>query len=537
MQWAGPSSTFGTNQLNCPTATNVEDTALRSIMSNHSIRDGDYDNDDDVDYDDDDDDTDEEDDEEHNAMKETFIDMCLQVAKDDPQCVNFNEFQYQNEHGTRVRLTDFDAMLLGQSLVGNTHLRFLSLDMTAWPPNHGAPTRTEQVLVDGLTQSRVSTLILGGASQPFQNLLYGNINNRRKLKVQSLDLCTSSVDTAALDIVLRRSDPSPSVPLKMRHPQLLRLSLGYCSLNDSDMLAISRALAENRHLITLVFTHNNITDVGIRYFCQSWNRHSLLRELNLVANEIGPSGAQLLLQTIAQRRSMQSLEIGGNEKIGYQGLAFIGELLPQIGLERLEMEKCVEGSSLIKAKNCPESEAMARSIAEGLRRNKSLKVLNFGANGLGPLGAQLIMQALAGHPSLEGLSFCGDTSIGFAGLKRIGKELPHVKLLGLHLDGTVHSWPNPQTKLARAAGQALLDGVKNNTSMTNVTFQNLIPMWKVPITFLVDLNFKCRPLFSSSALTQSAWPHILAYFDRKKKTGYVFFCLREQPWLVRSGTK
>jgi hypothetical protein len=159
-------------------------------------------------------------------------------------------------------------------------------------------------------------------------------------------------------------------------------------------------------------------------------------------------------------------------------------------------------------------------------------VLCIGANNFGSLGAKLIMLAVAAHPKLSQLSIAFDQSIGLKGLKHIGNILPNTRLTALQVDDAITPWPRPQTKLAMEAGQALLQGVQNCPHLLIFAYDALAPMWLAPIQLFLNLNASCRPLFSSEIITSGVWPHVLARYGSLGKNNHLYFCLREQPWLI-----
>jgi hypothetical protein len=188
------------------------------------------------------------------------------------------------------------------------------------------------------------------------------------------------------------------------------------------------------------------------------------------ANEFGSNGAILLLQAITQRSSVKVLLLNCNESIGHSGIQRMGELLPHVSLTQLELYKCIlTPTSCTKCSQ--ESKDAARSLAIGVRGNTTLELLHIGGNNLGSLGAKLIMQAAAGHPTLQRLFLPNDQSIGLKGLQHIANELPRTKLVFLQLNHVVTPWPMPQTKLAREAGQALLTAVQNSPHLVEFEFE------------------------------------------------------------------
>jgi hypothetical protein len=481
------------------------------------------------------------------ATREEFMDVCFQIARNDAEVDNFNHWLEQRIH-SRFKLDATDIMLLGKSLAGNTHVRLLSVDMTSAYCGNKHVQDAEDALSKGLAESRVEVLGLGRPSRRLQKLLLDSsekyIDNggggRVPCVLMSLEMFDTSVDTRRLSQRLLQIIPVSPSSLhnnigNQHHGQLLlaHLILGHCKLDDTDMLTISLALVGNCSLFTLRLPHNRITNIGIMYFCENWTSDSQINEMDVSWNKFDKKGAVLLLQATTQHPALTTLMMNCNEMIGHEGIALMGEQFPHLLLTHLEMYKSIETSPW----NIQHSAACHRAalaLANGIRGNTTLVTLHIGANNLGSRGAKLIMQAVAAHqPAMQRFSLGFDQSVGLKGLKHIGNELPNTKLEGLQLCGIVGLWPNPQTKLAREAGQALLHGVQNNPYLTRFTFMSLDTMWMTPIEVLLDLNKTCRPLFSDSeAATPAVWPLILAYFAGQGKMSHLYFCLREQPWLM-----
>jgi hypothetical protein len=479
----------------------------------------------------------EEDGEETEKAKEEFMDMCLKIARNDASFVNLDDWFQQERPG--LKLGFHDASFLGSCLAGNTHIKGYTFGLPPSGPSD-AIIRAENAVSDGILKSRLEDLRLVRPSKRLQKILFEDVNKRNGLptSLNTLFVFNSTLEIKAMANRLLRQ-PKLSGQLlatnanNNEHCHLLsHLTLQRCTLNDTDMLTISLALVDNHSLLTLRITQSSITDVGVKYFCQHWNTRSCLREIDMSANKIGASGAILLLTTITQRPSVKAFLLNCNETIGHSGIRRMGELLPHVGLTQLELYKCILTPTSY-TKSSQESKDAARSLAIGLRGNTTLEWLHIGGNNLGSLGAKLIMQAAAGHPTLQRLFLSNDESIGLKGLKHIANQLPRTKLVFLRLNNVVTPWPMPQTKLAREAGQALLTAVQNSPHLVELEFQSLIPMWMAPIQVLIDLNKTCRPLLSNTASAPpSLWPHILANFGGRGLTSYLFFCLREQPWLV-----
>ncbi len=399
----------------------------------------------------------------------------------------------------------------------------------------------ENCILDGLAKSRVEAIRLAGTSPRFQKSLFAVGNHYETTGLPStlrhLDCFKAPVDTRGLaKLLFPLPLDRPLIDIiknskSVHYPQLCTLSLDTCDLDDTDLLTISLALAKNRSLQALRVPDNSITNIGITYFCQNWSNELPRQELNLSENHIGATGAALLLQTVAQRPAMKFLMLRGNAHIGHAGLQLLGSQLPFIGLKHLDLSACVLTPSS-DTKCSRESKDAARSLANGLRSNTLLESLYLADDNLGSLGAKLIMRAVAVHPKMHRLLLACDQSIGLKGLKHIGNKLPNTRLTTLQLDTVATPWPDPQTKLGREAGQALVHGVQNCPHLLIFAHNGLAPMWLAPNELFIDLNTTCRPMFSSESATSALWPFVLAHYGSHGKNNQLYFCLQEQPWLM-----
>ncbi len=310
--------------------------------------------------------------------------------------------------------------------------------------------------------------------------------------------------------------------------------LTLCRISDMEMRLLSRALFTIPGLLDLNLSRNQITDEGIAFLCQCWSDNAPLRELNLATNAFTLIGATLLLRSSTRHAAFCELDIGRNIEIGHFGLDQIGMDLPNIGFTRLQMQQCVKPlAPPSDSHGLATTDAACRLLADGLRRNTTLVELDIGGNWLGATGAQMVMQAISGHPTLMSLYLTSDESIGLVGIKLIGMELAHTNLKKIVLHELIPgAWPIPQTPAALAAGQALLDGVRRNGTLTDFGLWELPSAWDAPIQFYVNWNALCRPLLLSDVVVPAVWPYVLEFFQREDEFSEMYMILREQPWLV-----
>lgn len=260
-------------------------------------------------------------------------------------------------------------------------------------------------------------------------------------------------------------------------------------------------------------------------------RNHSLQYLLFAGNNLHPNGAHALMTALTDRPNMSQLVLIGNKSIGYEGLKQLGEDLAHVTLEELYLDSCVD----TVAKTSPtgaQSEA-CQALAHGLRRNNVLKDLDLANNGIDSMGAQLLIQAIAYHPSLIKLSLAGNPEMGYTGLQLIAQELPRLRLEGLKLGGCVNS-STATDALIKKTGQALLEGVKENVYLLELDLEqaDLSDDCLDEIDFYLEVNNSGRNLIhKSDTFAPTLWCHILANAD--EEVGHIYYFLREQPWLVR----
>ncbi len=474
------------------------------------------------DDDDDDNDGDDNDDDDEDDQKEEFCKTCLRIARNDPTMLDATEWS-MDRYGNRQGWSDYDLFLLGNSLVGNTHLKSLTIENSSFFANVD-PRCGVTALCHGIANSQINSLLVTSMSFPLQILLFHAIKDMASLRRLAVSE-TRMHNNSSLWVTPNRF--------------LEEVSLTNCEISDSTLQTLSQGLFTITPCLSMLdLSSNEISDVGVGFFCQCWNDDLPLRNLNLATNRITSIGATQLLQASTRQAAFRSLDISCNIKIGHDGLEQIGRELPNIGFTDLEVHDCVKPLAWPRdSYEQAAKEAACSSLADGLRHNTSLVTLDIGGNCLGAVGAQMVMQAIAAHPTLEVLHLASDGSVGLLGIKLIGMELAHTNLKEIVLhDLIAFHWPIPQTPAALAAGQALLDGVRRNGTLTEFRLWELPIAWDAPIQFYVNWNALCRPLLRSDVVVPAVWPHVLDFFQREDDFSEMYMIFREQPWLVVSTT-
>jgi hypothetical protein len=442
---------------------------------------------------------------EEEWVRERFIHMCLQLARNDATVLEMNDWS-GDAISCGWKFRDSDLILLGNALVGNTHFQQMDTDLRCHP-SVTPFSRGTKALRDGIAHSHLRELQFSNVYRPVQEMLFEGV--ALSPSVQHFEISeTASVNTRALSKHLLTSSSqheSPStnhiiMPIKPLPAHnnvccVTHLCLKYCNLNDMDMLAFSLGFAGNRSLLSLSFEHNLITNVGVMYFCQHWTDDSPLQTLDLSWNMIGTKQA-----------TMPST---------YSHL----------------QQHPIRGSTTAKTLRDTRDNAWW-ALKRGLERHAALRSLNVSSNKMGAAGAILLLEAAASHPSLDTLDLSLDVSVGIEGLLKVALEIPSTKLKRLHLDWTSLPLHEPKPEMVQQVGQALVAAVQRNWYMTEFASFELNRQWRDPIDFFLDLNQTCRPLLTRNDWSASVWPYTLAHYGRNGKMSHAYFALREQPWLV-----
>ncbi|TRZ17377.1 hypothetical protein HGM15179_009736 [Zosterops borbonicus] len=175
--------------------------------------------------------------------------------------------------------------------------------------------------------------------------------------------------------------------------------------------------------------------------------NSSLRYLNLMFNDIGTSGAELIAEALHSNQSLVHLRMTGN-KIGNQGGMFFASMLRiNSTLEKLDLGDCDLGlhclistsialtqNKSLKAINLnrpllsSQQEETTVHVAWMLRINSSLVELHLGKHGMKNFGVERLCEALYGNSSLRYLDLSCN-SITYDGVKSLGELLKRNKTL------------------------------------------------------------------------------------------------------------
>ena len=185
------------------------------------------------------------------------------------------------------------------------------------------------------------------------------------------------------------------------------LYLPQTTLSPLDCLSVGYFLSlvspPSRGMFRANFDHCQIGDQGCKFLtrglCKCLNTHSTVStrlHLYMPANDIHEEGAQHIAELLTNPIDVQSLNLF-SDRIGAEGLKSICEaLVTNTSLTELSLSNC---SIEISEDNGP-------ALAEMLRRNNTLKVLDLSANSLTDTVCHYISSVLEENTSLRELNLC-----------------------------------------------------------------------------------------------------------------------------------
>ncbi|EKX53489.1 hypothetical protein GUITHDRAFT_64531, partial [Guillardia theta CCMP2712] len=154
---------------------------------------------------------------------------------------------------------------------------------------------------------------------------------------------------------------------------LTSLDLSLCDLGPLHATDISEALLDNSQLTRLTLSHNPIGDEGFQKLASSLRFEDMRKKKDSMLNELEVAGL----------REIDAVQYYAKQK----GNAFLKEL---------------------RCKNCYIYDEGGHMMAETLRWNRTLTVLDLGRNSIGHSGTIALAAALAHHPTLTSLNLEGN---------------------------------------------------------------------------------------------------------------------------------
>ncbi|XP_023040088.2 NACHT, LRR and PYD domains-containing protein 13 [Piliocolobus tephrosceles] len=218
--------------------------------------------------------------------------------------------------------------------------------------------------------------------------------------------------------------------LKHSACNLKYLCLEKCNLSAASCQDLSLFLTSIQHVTRLCLGFNQLQDDGIKLLCAALTHPKCaLERLELWFCQLGAPSCRYLSDALLQNRSLAHLNLSKN-RLGDEGVKFLCEALgrPDCNLQSLNLSGCS-----FTREGC-------RELANALRHNHNVKILDLGQNDLQDDGVRLLCEALKpSHRVLHtlGLAKCNVTTACCQHLSSVlssSKSLVNLNLLGNELD-------------------------------------------------------------------------------------------------------
>ncbi|XP_033080417.1 NACHT, LRR and PYD domains-containing protein 13 [Trachypithecus francoisi] len=218
--------------------------------------------------------------------------------------------------------------------------------------------------------------------------------------------------------------------LKHSACNLKYLCLEKCNLSAASCQDLALFLTSIQHVTRLCLGFNQLQDDGIKLLCAALTHPKCaLERLELWFCQLGAPSCRYLSDALLQNRSLAHLNLSKN-RLGDEGVKFLCEALgrPDCNLQSLNLSGC----------SC--TREGCRELANALRHNRNVKILDLGQNDLQDDGVKLLCEALKpAHRALHtlGLAKCNVTTACCQHLSSVlssSKSLVSLNLLGNELD-------------------------------------------------------------------------------------------------------
>nr|XP_002829864.3 NACHT, LRR and PYD domains-containing protein 13 isoform X2 [Pongo abelii] len=224
----------------------------------------------------------------------------------------------------------------------------------------------------------------------------------------------------------------PLILKALRHSacNLKYLCLEKCNLSAASCQDLALFLTSIQHVTRLCLGFNRLQDDGIKLLCAALTHPKCaLERLELWFCQLGAPACEHLSDALLQNRSLMHLNLSKNS-LRDEGVKFLCEALGHLdcNLQSLNLSGCS-----FTREGC-------RELANALRHNHNVKILDLGENDLQDDGVKLLCEALKpSHRALHtlGLAKCNLTTACCQHLFSVlssSKSLVNLNLLGNELD-------------------------------------------------------------------------------------------------------
>ena len=239
---------------------------------------------------------------------------------------------------------------------------------------------------------------------------------------------------------------------------------------------LGAALETNTILTDLHLSANDLGPAGAESVTAALAKNTTLKHLDLSANGLGPAGAESVAKALEKNRTLRALNLSGNNLGSSSADSLSTALETNTSLTALNLS----GNNL--------GPVGARSFAAALKMNKTLTELNLSGNNIGPTGVEslaAILVVAGGESVAANLTTNLDLSanyLGPAGAESLAAMLITNKTL-ISLDLSTNG-------LAPAGAESLAAAIETNTTLKalNLSRNNLGPTGADSLAAALEIN-------------------------------------------------
>ena len=341
---------------------------------------------------------------------------------------------------------------------------------------------------------------------------FGAFLSQCPLKVNSLEVSHNSILNRGLTVILRAIsghqmmrvlDISSNLPkrsavvaltdlfLQPEPVKLVELRVSDCSIGDSNMMILAEGIAECSTLKILKLDNNHLTMCGgeVAYVIQE---NTNITDLDLSWNQFRNEEAATIARSLINNDTLSILNLSYNS-FGYDAAIF-------------SIAKFLTGTFSLQTLDISFNRVKERGsicIADGLKQNESLKVLNMNGNPVGPTGGRALLKMIAMDGNMRKISLeqCNfempdDGPIPFDinepnGFYKLDLSIPYDRMIATSLQD-----------LAYTQGGECWRGEKLNGEFFD--FPETDPMaWEVPEEGILELAFVSNKPLANSEMNES----------------------------------
>lgn len=246
-------------------------------------------------------------------------------------------------------------------------------------------------------------------------------------------------------------------------PSLQHLELASNRIANDGCEVIAKFLVYNMTLKSINLSSNHIGDDGIAELMSSLKKNRCLEGITLSANRIGVKGIRLIADAMKVNGIMKYLSVSENKGIGADGAYFLGDMLAQnTSLEYLDI------SNVELIKNF--STVGIHAVNEGIRKNRTLRVLKMALNGIAETHVVDLAGSLAqnrgiveldlGMSAIPPIWFQSNTYL----TTKIDSKMPTIQT-SIDRNKTIHADPELHAKYGQRHPVEMDDGDEGNWTL------------------------------------------------------------------------